>query len=442
MPPGVLRIPFAERVDFLLHVSLRYARQIATYWPIAIAKALRHPYPERVTDEELCSLFYDTSMAKLLCATLDDVDRRRFARHLESLDEGRFIKADFSAYAQLRIRRGMHAAPTVSLFERAADGRPMLKAIAVGELVLEPADGDAWELAKLFVQQGAGHHMVNCHHIPLHFPLDTVNAVTKSALPRGHALRTLLDPHLRFSLSLDEAALYSNFSVLRNREIFIYSPFAVEEESVYRLTRMGFAGLPGNSAYPAWRYSPEPEVIMGDYGVFLDRYYEAMLAFTRVVAAAVPPDDPDTREWADAIAGFLSGFPDGRAIREGDLLARVLAKTIWSATVAHAADHFDYGCIPIAKIPLRLRVPPPTSAGSVSTARPGRWSDAMRHEMARVLFFKEDTITRLIDVRYAFASPPLAAAGIAFVRRLHEVDAAMPVRRFIPLATIPASIQF
>ena len=110
--------------------------------------------------------------------------------------------------------------------------------------------------------------------------------------------------------------------------------------------------------------------------------------------------------------------------------------------MAHAADHYDYGCIPISQIPLRLRVPPPTKAGNVSKLPWGRWTDAMRHEMARVLFFKEDTVVRLIDTKYTFASSELNAAGEKFVRRLHEVDATMPVRCFIPLEKIPASIQF
>ena len=209
MPPGVLRIPLRERVDFALHLTLRYARQIATYWPVAAAKALRNPYPEFVSDDELCSLLYGTSMAKLLRTTLDDIDRQRFAPILSAGTT--FLKADFSAYAQLNYKQGMYAAPTVALFERDATGRPHLRAIAVADDVFQPHDGDSWELAKLFVLQGAGHHMV-----------------------------------------------------------------------------MGYGGIPGNSAYPAWRYSPAPEPIVGDYGIFLDHYYDAIVEFTRVVAATVP----------------------------------------------------------------------------------------------------------------------------------------------------------
>ena len=444
MPPGVLKLPWRDLVDFNWHVTLRYLRQMATYWPVAMAKALRDPYPVAVSDEEFCTLMYNTSMAKLLFPTLDDVDRRRFAAQLGSGDTSHFIKADFSAYAQMTLLAGMYAAPTVSLFERGADGWPVIRAIAVRDLVLTPADGDAWALAKLFVLQGAGHHMVNCNHIPLHFPLDTINAVSKSILPVHHPMRSFLEPHLRFSLALNESALYGAMSVLRTPEWGLYSPFATDRASVYKMVRMGYAGIPGNSAYPAWRFSPDPDPIIGDYGVFLRRYYDAMLAFSRDVAAEVAVGDEPLREWADSIAGFLPGFPDGQAIGEPRLLGRVLARIVWSASVAHAADHYDYGCIPIGKIPLRLRVPPPTSAnGDLGPKQAaGRWSDAMRQEMARVLFFKEDTVTRLMDVKYKFGSATLQAAGIAFIRGLRDVDAAMPVRRFIPLASIPASIQF
>ena len=129
----------------------------------------------------------------------------------------------------------MYAAPTVALFERDATGRPHLRAIAVADDVFQPHDGDSWELAKLFVLQGAGHHMV-----------------------------------------------------------------------------MGYGGIPGNSAYPAWRYSPAPEPIVGDYGIFLDHYYDAIVEFTRVVAATVPAGDEHVAQWA-------TRFPLGTVIvRQGD----------------------------------------------------------------------------------------------------------------------------
>ncbi|MFI5310796.1 MAG: hypothetical protein ACHQQ3_06155 [Gemmatimonadales bacterium] len=442
MPPGVLNVPFREKVDFFLHVGLRYSRQLLTHWPVSMVRALRDPYPQTTTDDELCSLFYDTSMAKLMCPTLDPVDLRNFAAVIGDRDPASFIKADFSAYSELPAAPGMYVAATVSLFRRGDDGRPHLEAILINGLLLTAADGDAWTLAKLFVQQGAGQHMANCNHIPLHFPLDTINAISKSVLPRDHVVSRLLAPHLRFSLSLNGAALYSQLSVLRNHEAFIYSTLANTQAAVYRLVRIGYAGLPGNSGYARWRFSPTPEPVLGDFGVFLDRYYAAMLKFTSVIAAAVPPGDAAMAEWADAIAALLPGFPGTAELRKGDLLARVLAKIIWSASVAHGADHHDYGSIPIGKIALRLRVPPPASRTDRMPAKLAHWTDAMRQDMARILFFREDTVTPLRDVRYRFDSPALQAAGDAFIRDLDEVDATMPVKRFIPLRRIPASIQF
>jgi hypothetical protein len=120
----------------------------------------------------------------------------------------------------------------------------------------------------------------------------------------------------------------------------------------------------------------------------------------------------------------------------------VLAKIIWSASVAHGADHHDFGNIPIDKIALRLRVPPPSSRTDRLPSKLGHWTDAMRHDLARVLFFREDIVTPLRDVHYRFDSPALQSAGDAFIRGLDDVDATMPVKRFIPLRRIPASIQF
>ena len=79
MPPSVLKLPLRDLVDFNVHVTVRYLRQMVTYWPVAMAKALREPYPVPVSDDELCTLMYNTSMAKLLIPALYAIDRKRFA---------------------------------------------------------------------------------------------------------------------------------------------------------------------------------------------------------------------------------------------------------------------------------------------------------------------------------------------------------------------------
>jgi hypothetical protein len=86
-------------------------------------------------------------------------------------------------------------APTVSLFSRDASGRLMPLAIRVRDLLLTPEDGEAWELAKYFVLQGAVHELVLVVHPRVHLPMDTVNAISRTALPRTHLLARLLEPH-------------------------------------------------------------------------------------------------------------------------------------------------------------------------------------------------------------------------------------------------------
>src|SRR5207237_535222 len=144
---------------------------LATLWPAALAYAARHPYPARSSDEELTRLAWDTPFAKLLCPTLDARDRERFAPLLaqERLSESEVVKLDTTAFDELTRLPGLWFAGAVALFRRPEGLRPArLLAIAINGLVLRPADA-AWELAKLFVLQGASQHIVACHHIPMHF---------------------------------------------------------------------------------------------------------------------------------------------------------------------------------------------------------------------------------------------------------------------------------
>jgi len=257
-------------------------------------------------------------------------------------------------------------------------------------------------------------------------------------------VRELVEPHFRFSLSLNDAALHSPMSVLTNEPYFTYSPFPIAKASVYRMTRAGYGGVAGNSGYPSWRFRDGPDPVLGDYGVFLRAYYDAMLPLGQAVAAQLAPDDPQFDAWADAIAGFLPGFPSAAQLRDRALAGRVLTRIIWSASVGHAADHHDYGKIPIDEIPFRLRVPPPAARAerSPEAASRARRVDAFRHEMARAMFFQEVTIVPLPSVRYAFTDASLQAEARAFIARLHDTDRTLPVRRFVPLDKIPASVQF
>jgi len=445
MPAAVCRIPLRERLDFHWHIGRRYYGQLFFYWMAARRKVKRLGYPHLPTDDRFVELLWDTALSRLLTPRLDPVDEERFAGLLPAGREG--IKLDCSAFRGMPTLTGCHLPPLVVLLGREPGGRPRALAIDLDGVVLRPGDGDAWEVAKLYAMMGASIHMVTCHHMPLHFPLDTINAITKSALPLDHPIRQLLEPHFRFSLTLNNSALHSPMSVLSNEPLLIYTPFPMATEETYRMTRTGYVGIPGNSGYPTWHWRDGPDPVLGDYGTFLRLYYEAILPLGMSVAEVVDSGagpDPDLCAWGDAISAWLPGFPSGVELTSTERLGRVLTRIVWACSVGHAADHYDYGLLPIEEVPFRLRVAPPRSRDwSLPTGIPlATPRDAFRHEMARAMFFQEVTIAPLVEVQYSFRDPRLARAGAALLDRLQEVDRTLPVRRFVPLERIPVSVQF
>ncbi|MCG3173599.1 MAG: hypothetical protein GMKNLPBB_01798 [Myxococcota bacterium] len=444
-PAAVLNVPLREEADFAMNVGKRYAKIMSGAWARGLAWVARNPYPVSLTDDELTSLLLDTAIIRTVSDRLDPKDEPLFGEFVKSAPAGaRFWKADYSAQSVLKLLPGMYAAPTIGLLRLDSGGKRSLAAIAVNNLVLRPEDGHAWRLAKFFLQQSFSQHITTCHHVALHFYFDTVNAVTKSLLPKDHPIRQLLTPHFRWSLALSESALYSGASVLSNRRIFPYTPFGAESSSIYLQTTFGCIGIEGNSCYPKYQWPEGETAILGEYGHYLRHFYRAILPFTSVVADMVPRHDSHVRLWADHIAEWVPGFPDGSRILEPGRLAHALAHTVWGTTVAHAADHYGLGVIAIGKLPYRLRLPPPASRDipAFKDSDLCNKEDAFRHYLCWELFLRETTISRLVDVKYDFAPGAAAEAGKRFPQDLRAANASLPTREFIPLERISVSIQF
>ena len=316
---------------------------------------------------------------------------------------------------------------------------------------MTPDDVPTWTLAKLFVMQGAAYHLISLVHPRLHFPMDPINALTRSVLPAGHVLRRLLEPHLRFSLALNVGVRDHVRSVARNDQGEAYTPFGIDGDSIFRLFRIGYRGLPGKAAYPAYRYPMGPTKLYSGYGTYLAGYYRCVLAFTERVCATIPRGDDAVRRWADAIAAFVPGFPSGAEIFRGDNLALATATFLFTVSVAHSADHHDYAgggsAVDVRQSPLRLRVPPPRAplqapVPSEDTATP---EDLFRYLMAWKMFFAPTTLRRLDRTRYRFDAArelALVTAADAFLRGLRAWDQNMPCRRYAPLSALSRSIEY
>jgi hypothetical protein len=268
--------------------------------------------------------------------------------------------------------------------------------------VVTPGEGDAWTLAKCFALQAAHVRLVGATHPRLHFPADVINAVTRSALPPDHPVRRLIEPHTRFTLGLHEAVIHHRRAAIHNSQREVYNCFPFTTEGMHDLIAAGNQGVEGNPAWPAYRFGDD---FIGEhvpYGRYRRDWRDAWLRFATEALADVPSSDPAVRAWADHIASWLPGFPDGEAISRGDALPRAVATYLAGITTFHTADHRSYANIPVEQIPWRLRAPLP-AAGPVRIADLDALvtpEDAFRAHLAHAMYFRPAVITSLREVDY------------------------------------------
>ncbi len=253
----------------------------------------------------------------------------------------------------------------------------------------------AWWLAKYFVLQGAIHRINLVDHIKVHFPSDTINAVTKSVLPQWHLLQQLLLPHFRLTLPVNNTVLEGERSIINRDTWYPWSPVTAGGEEIRKLIPLAWAGgrfywNERNTSYPRYSFSTDPGTVVdaddpaagpiqtfiglkaSRYAQFLEDYHAPILAFASDVIARLPdpaatPEQDDLQwleiqRWAYEISSRVPGFPDQRAIRSKDMLTNVCATIIWNAAIVHSSDHSTlHMMIDNHPVPFILRVKPPTS---------------------------------------------------------------------------------
>ncbi len=425
--------------DFNVHVGARYMKQLIVQPARALTFSRRHPHPRYVNDRELVRMCFETAFQRMLCPTLDPVDVAAFGPLLDK--PGTYYKFDTSSLSVTRAMPGFYIAPTVTLLREAPDGTREVVATRIGSMTLTPSDGNAWRRARYFVAYGLSMQMVSVPHVPMHFGHEIAWPLMKRELAPTHPWHQLLAPHFRFTIPLSFGALYSGASVTRQHPLRVYSPFAMDEESVKRLFEVGCTGFEGNSAFPKYSFPVAGPKFVGDYGTFHRGYHRVFREFAQRFIERAPPDE-SVRRWFTETAALVPGFPDGHAPEA--TLADALASLLWNVSVGHAADHHDYGAQPIEMLPQRLRVPPPTTR-DVEPVSDDAW--ATPFDMARLylcwkLFYQANPSTTLMTTRYAFERSDLQVLAARFFDGLREWDRTMPVRRYVPLDTVTPSIQY
>jgi len=451
-PPEVLNIPTTEYEAWWEWIGLRLGAAYETekailYESGQAEKDLALPLP---TDDEFLQIMTRTVYA-------------RFLRN-ESPGSAYWV-SDFTAMELIDPLPEMYCAPVVCRFLEennrfSCDNITFLKTATSNELVVTPKD-KAWNLAKVYACQGAAYHALFVVHPALHFPMDSVNAITKTAVPQIHPLFQALFPHTTYTLTLDNEVLEGKQSIVNNNPPDTpFDPLTGKGYNLKQLFGVGYAGYKNLAAYP--RYDYMKPWMNGEtlYGTCLSQYFKPFLVFARQIASVIPKTDPYVRRWADYCSANVQGFPNGETIFDGDNLARVMAIYLWDVTVAHGADHYSFAYdIQLKDKFLRIRRPPPTDINDGADVHKvgdvANLDDMTRAELANAMFFKVVTLPpNLIDTTYLFKETALQAAVATFHANLTIIDA--DVRKIMPefmrlepdtnplsiAWTIPASIQF
>lgn len=441
--PAVIHLPWKETLDWWMWIGSRYTATLL-YTPIAYLRGILNPGLKEVSDFEFNEMLQNSMLSKFITPKFDKRDLEIFKEYLNS-NESYFI-VDLEAVKVVKPFEGIHCSGTKTLLKKIADNKYEAIAIWVDKTstLLTDKDGDAWELAKYFVLQGGALCATLVVHPLLHFPLDAINAITKTAVPKNHILFKLIYPHTRFTLPLENAVLTYKSSLLQAKWWMGYAPYPGDAHGLRDLLVQGYMGIKGNDSYEPYSYPMTPTKVWSKYGEFQDEYYKAFYDFVSVILKEVKSDDYFVASWAKWVSQNVPGFPNENEIFKGDNLIKAVAFYLWDVTVGHTVDHYDYGQMDVRKIPLRLRQAPPKKGDKMASRKKlVKFWDTGKYIMAQILFYRPTTVTKLIDTEYAFEKPEHIAATEKFFTTLRELDKKFKKagNRYIPLDKIARSIQ-
>lgn len=441
--PAVLHLPFSETFNWWMKVGSRYLRDLVVYTPQALWKAFSYGGLKPLSDEEFTNLFFHTCYAKYLKDELTFHVRKVFSSYIDKTKT--YYVVDFSAMDVLKPVSGLHCEKSITLFEvNGKNAKPV--AINLRDYVVDETDGDLWALGKFICLQGASVHINVAEHPKLHFPMDAINAVTKTAVPMDHILFQFLIPHFEITLKLDYQVLNNPTSLLENKWWMIYGPFPATSESLRDLMVVGYCGIKGNPSYQKYSYPLSgPRKCLSDFGTFHDSYFPAYYEFAKNVLKEIPRGDRFVTQWANYIHQFMPSFPDGVEIWERDNFVKAVAVLVWDLTLGHSTDHRSYSGIPVYHNPMRLRVASPeykTPGFKLNYKKAVTILDQTKWIMANRLFYETWNISDLMKVDYGFSLPVLNQHVEDFKKRMKEIESKLTTKNYMPVDEIPTSIQY
>lgn len=485
MAAEVLHPSTSDRRDWARTAQRNYIKAMITKMPLALYNWFVHYRLDHFDDAFFARMLTTTTYSKYMrLRTVEDLRSDPYFGGYPGLDPAQeYASVDYTPIQDVQPYAGMYVAPTVILFEREGQPSPWrARAISIGHLqgnawkhtLLTPEDGNAWILARYFAIQGGAHIVSLTGHPAAHFPYDTVNAITQSAVPVKHTLFKLMKPHLRLHLSVDHAVLEGGHSIVSESRGEFYAPFVGSSEQVRQLVAAGYIGYPHflskydpsdtpGPAHPRWSYPRSARDVPSGYGTFLQVYYETVRSFVSEVVAHIYGQRESEqgkeelyyiRNWAHHIAQWLPGFPNEQQILEqvdGSYPHLITAITtyIWDVGINHTTEHKTYYDPGPHHTCFRIRVPPPDSAQAPAYRRSEILSgwDMFKSTLAFEIFFKPHNVETMLEAQYEFDSESLRAAARRFKSALRQtearlIDSGLDIDRYARVEDFASSIQY
>ncbi|MBT7610933.1 MAG: hypothetical protein HN576_14320 [Bacteriovoracaceae bacterium] len=450
--PSVLHLPLREKFDWWTFVGSRYLATLGLT-PYYFLKGLFQPGLKEVSDSRFEWFLNETMLSKFLTDKLDDIDKNIFKEVLKDTKKNWYI-VDLEAVKVVNTFKGLHCSGSKTLLYK-IDSHPnheggeryIVHSIYIDKtnIIFYPKDGEAWELAKYFVLQGGALCSTLVTHPIQHFPNDSINAIVKTALPKNHLLYRLLYPHLRFTLQLENAVLNYKSSLLQEKWWMVYAPYPGGPDGLRELLVEGFKGIKGNASYPPFSFPMKEPNFETKYGIYLRTYYKVISNFVGKIIKYIPEDEIWTKRWANYVNKNVKDFPNGDAIFKNDNLHKAVTSFLFTITVGHSVDHYNYGALDKREIPLRLRQAPPTKETKLKKrSKLCNPIDLMKYYLADSLFFSPSTVTSLIDTEYNFLEKGQRKAVQEFKEDLINAEKELLKKgiKYMPLKEIAASVQF
>lgn len=244
---------------------------------------------------------------------------------------------------------------------------------------------------------------------------------------------------------MNAAVVHSPKSIINSEAHLPYTGLLGEKDNFIRLISLGYTGKDEWGSYEEYQFDIEPRYMHTDYYQYQKAYYDVIVDFvTKILKDYNFESDTHLENWAQGISRDLPGFGAAYSLEK---LPQIIGKIIWSASVEHAADHCSFSRIPVSKLFMRLRVPPPSHDNDTQyTYKDIRWrKDYFKHIMAWKMYFSPNNVTLLKDVDYGFDTPKHQALNKLFIKDLLAVEGTLKERGiyiYEKLENISCSIQY